>query len=239
MIDILDKKAKEAANAFCNGNIITDRIISTINDLYMQEIKIKEKYEKDDNFEYSYHNPITSNLEFYISRIFYHISSEKNLGWKIYLRKQIKKCAPDIRIEKNNETILVLEIKARGGWLQAFFSKETFEKEKEKEKGKYNPEDVVKNQIAQLEKYHRSFNTKNIFMFLPTYASVHRKSYNYNYNQYKKYFNELTKFPEENLIVLSSDLNLDLKEKLEKDMDIKKTNEFENMLNKLLASTHK
>jgi hypothetical protein len=167
----IDKKSLEAAESFCSNGVITDKIITTIIYLYEREKEINEY--SNENFELAYHNPITSNLEFYIARILYYISSRRELNWKIFLRRQKKKCTPDIRVEKEGKTIFIVEIKAKAGWIQAFFSPETYKNEKLK--GKYNPDDILEKQKKQLEKYRETFNTDNIYMFLPTFESVHRK----------------------------------------------------------------
>jgi hypothetical protein len=151
------------------------------------------------------------------------------------LRGQKSKCAPDIRIEKGGKTIFVLEIKAKAGWIQAFISPETYKKDKEN--GKYNPDDVVKKQNEQLFKYKKIFNTNNIYMFLPTLESAHRKKHKTTYGDYKINFNKNTDLPKNNLIILSKDLNLNLSRKNIDENTISKeklTNEFEMMLNKII-----
>jgi hypothetical protein len=80
MIDIfneIDQKSKDIAQMFCKKKKITYKMICTIVSFYKLEEKIKDMF-KNKNFEMAYHEPITSKLEFYLARIFYHISLIKN-----------------------------------------------------------------------------------------------------------------------------------------------------------------
>ena len=229
----IDHNAEEIAQMYAEKKNITPKIADITIDFYQEEEKNKKFY-KNDSFEMAYHEPVTSKLEFFLARILYHISSIKKLNWKIYLRTQKKKCAPDIRVEKDEETIFIIEVKANAGWMQAFISPEAYKRDKKKDR---QPDELVKKQKEQLYKYKDAFETNNVYMFLPTLGSAHQKGYKTNYEGYKNNFKKNTGFPQDNLIILSSDLSLNLgKKNIEKsDIDKKKlTDEFEKMLHKFI-----
>jgi len=91
-------------------------------------VRLKRDYYK--KFESAYHNAISSDCEFLISRVLYYFAHFKKLDWKIYLRRQFKGTAPDIRTESGNKTIVIIEIKSKAGWIQSIFSKERYRKQK-------------------------------------------------------------------------------------------------------------
>jgi hypothetical protein len=227
----IDKKAEAVAKQYCEKKNITFDILKTITDLYKQEEEIKSVF-KDESFEIAYHEPITSKLEFFLARIFYYISSNKGEEWKIYLRRQRNRCAPDIRIEKNGKTIIIVEVKAKAGWMQSFISPEAYIRD---EKNNKQPKEFVEKYKEQLKKYKKEFETDNIYMLLPTLASVHKKTYKTKYEGYKENYRKNTEFPKDKFVILSKDLNLNLAKKNIKENEIKKdelTDEFEKMLNK-------
>ena len=120
----IDQNAKNLAEEFSKGQSITSDVMKIIISLY-ESAKVEKEF-KNEHFDSAYHSPITGNFEFFIARILYHYSNVKNLDWKILLRKQEKKAAPDIRIVKNNTNIAVIEIKAKAGWIQSVFSEERY-----------------------------------------------------------------------------------------------------------------
>ena len=118
----LDRGARHLAYKLVEKRPVTKLLLSYISDLY--DSAKCEKFYVNENFETAYHSPISSDLEFLVSRILYHYSGKLDLGWKIYLRRQYQKTAPDIRIDKNNKTIAIIKVKAKAGWIQPFFSEE-------------------------------------------------------------------------------------------------------------------
>lgn len=234
LLNEIDKQAQTLAIKFIEGKSITEDILKTIIELYSSaqiERELSDAY-----FETAYHTPVTGELEFYIARTIFHFSKIQDLGWKILLRKQENKVAPDIRILKNGETISIIEIKAKGGWIQPFLSPERYEKDKHKfDNGhSYNPDDLVQKFRSQLSKYTEKFNlTKNdIYFFLPTLALVHRKKYKSNLSDYYNYFSITSELPKENFIILSENLRLDLAHKPDIQA-LNSTNNFERMLQSL------
>ncbi|MBL0255097.1 MAG: hypothetical protein IPQ27_09070 [Chitinophagaceae bacterium] len=115
----IDKIAKSIAEDFTGGQKITERLLKTIIDLY-QSAKVEQAF-KDEYFETAYHSPITGELEFFIARILFHYSALNDKKWKIYLRRQESKTAPDIRLLKNDKTFAIIEVKARQVGFSLFF----------------------------------------------------------------------------------------------------------------------
>lgn len=210
----LDRKARHLAYSLSKSKNTTKLLLNYIVELYKSENNLKALY-RNRKFESAYHNPISSDLEFVVSRVLYHYSALKNLNWKIYLRRQVGKTAPDIRIEKNNKTIAIIEIKAKAGWIQYFFSSERFKKESKKfreGKSKIHPKELLKRVKSQFQKYYKEFNIKpsQVFVFLPTLVLVHRKRSSLQIKDYDKEFAKNSGLPKSNLILLSNNLLLDL-----------------------------
>ena len=233
--DSIDKMAKKIADNFVAGGSITQEILKFINELY-DSAKVEQSF-KSSSFETAYHAPISSELEFYIARIFYHLSELERKEWKILLRRQQSKTAPDIRIEKGGKTIAIVEIKAKAGWIQPFFSEQRYNVDKERfENGSsFDPDALIVKSREQLTKYFQVFAITNddIFLFLPALALVHRKKYNTTLEEYRSYFSQTSGFPEENLILLSENKSLDLSLVIE-GKELFPTRDFEKLLDKLL-----
>ena len=233
--DSIDKMAKKIADNFVAGGSITQEILKFINELY-DSAKVEQSF-KSSSFETAYHAPISSELEFYIARIFYHLSELERKKWKILLRRQQGKTAPDIRIEKGGKTIAIVEIKAKAGWIQPFFSEQRYNIDKERfENGSsFDPDALIVKSREQLTKYFQVFAITNddIFLFLPTLALVHRKKYNTTLEEYRNYFSQTSGFPKENLILLSENKSLDLSLAIE-GKELSPTRDFEKLLDKLL-----
>ena len=233
--DSIDKMAKKIADNFVAGDLVTEDILKFINELY-DSAKVEQSF-KTSSFETAYHSPISSELEFYIARIFYHLSELEGKEWKILLRRQQGKTAPDIRIEKGGKTIAIVEIKAKAGWIQPFFSEQRYNVDKERfENGSsFDPDALIVKSRKQLTKYSETFDITNndIFLFLPTLALVHRKKYNTSLEECRTYFSKTSGFPEENLILLSENKSLDLSLVI-KGKELLPTRDFEKLLDKLL-----
>lgn len=231
----IDDNAKKIARGLKNKRNVSEDILKFIIVLY-KYAKVENKFESD-FFESAYHNPVTSELEFFISRIIYHYSVINKLGWKIYLRRQFKKAVPDIRIEKANKTIAILEIKAKAGWIQPLLSKDKFDYDRIRFKNKlsdFNPEDFLKKGKDQFTKYKKIFNLSGneIYFILPTLVHAHHKNYKKKVKDYLKYFETTTGLPRNNLILLSEDLSLDLSTTSDS-IDLSATIYFERMINRL------
>jgi hypothetical protein len=173
-----------------------------------------------------------------VARILYHYSSFNGSGWKVLLRRQVNKTAPDIRVEVQGKTIAVVEVKAKAGWIQPFFSAERYALDEAKfaEGGDLNPEVLVQGVRKQLDKYREAFGLTegDVFMLLPTLALVHRKKSETDLSGYLKNFESNSGLPAENLILLSSNIQLDLSYKVG---DLEPTNGFERLLCGLDART--
>ena len=235
-LERLDAIAESAAKLRTDGTEISELVLKTIVELY-KAAKAESSF-TNENFETAYHSPITGELEFLVARILYHYSSLNGRGWKILLRRQVNKTAPDIRVEVRLNTIAVIEVKAKAGWIQPFFSTERYAKDEAKfaEDGLLNPELLVQGVREQLEKYRGAFGlTENdVFMLLPTLALVHRKRSETDLGGYLKNFESNSGLPAENLILLSSNIDLDLSYKLG---DLEPTDGFERLLRGLDART--
>lgn len=229
----IDQNAKNVAVNFKRNLPITETVLSSIIAMY-ESAKVEQNF-KDDFFETAYHSPITSELEFYIARILYHLSKLENKNWKILLRRQESKTAPDIRIVKENKTIAIIEVKAKAGWIQPFLSQERYNYDKKRlqdGKSNFDPDNLIASSKRQLTKYFDTFGiTKNdVFLFLPTLALVHRKKYTTDFNVYYNYFATTSGLPKENLILLSENKRLDLSYRT---TELLPTNDFEKLLTKL------
>lgn len=212
--DDLDAKARNLA-----GRLISDRPISKLLLVYIGELyegaRIQDTY-SEHGFEAAYHNPVTSDFEFLLSRILFHCESWMCLGWKIYLRRQVNRVAPDIRVEIDGKTIAVFEIKSKVGWAQAAYSKQRFDFEKESGK---TPEDTVAKVKQQLDRYQKAYDLSRdrIFMVVPSLHEAHRKKFKENtWETYVEDFCESVKFKKENFLLLSQSLDLNLSERTER-----------------------
>lgn len=234
----LDDSAKNIAISFTNNLKISEVILNQIINLY-GKAKIEQHF-KDDFFDSSYHAPITGDFEFFISRILYNLSKVKNKSWKILLRKQEKKYAPDIRIVRDGKTLFIVEIKAKAGWIQCFFSPDRYENDLNRfntgRKPDFNPDDLNERVRKQFNNYHDAYNLpkNNIFLLLPTFALVHRKKYKTDLEQYYDFFEKQSGLPKNNLILLSSNLDLDLSNP--KDKILSPTDDFDNFLNYIIEN---
>jgi len=235
LINKLDEKAEALCQEFVNTGLISQKLMETIREIY---VSAKAETDKDnERFKVSYHTPITGELEFLIGRIMYYYLFDK-AGVKVFVRCQEEKCAPDIRITKNGENKAIIEIKATGGWIRPFLSKERFNKDTEKFMNgefKTDPKDFIREQKEKLTKYQKTFKLKKekVFFFIPTLGAVHNKNYKSKLPDYYKYFNEVSGLPKQNLVLLSSELTLGLNNK---EVDLKKLspiNNFEKMLSKI------
>lgn len=231
----IDANARVIASDFVRELPISDKILKSIIAMY-QSAKVEQEF-IDDFFEAAYHSPITGELEFFISRILYHLSKALNKDWKIFLRRQKKKTAPDIRLVKDNITIAIIEVKAKAGWIQPFLSPERFQNDKRRQqngKTDFDPDKLIANSKNQLKKYFDTFGitNKEVFLFLPTLAMVHRKKYTTDLDGYYKYFETTSGLPKDNLILLSQNKRLDLSFMTN---DLSPTCDFEKLLTKLIS----
>lgn len=242
LLNVINDAAFEMARDYISTGAITQNIIKTIIELYASA-KV-EQVLKDDFFEAAYHTPITGELEFLISRILYHYSASEHLNWKILLRRQEKNNVPDIRIIKNCKNISIIEIKAKGGWIQPFLSKERFDKDMEKltrRKSDFDPQQFIKVKRQQLNKYQETFGLEpdSIFFFIPTLAAVHRKYYKASLSDYLTYFETVSGLQQSNLVLLSSNLRLELANKKIDMNDLCPTIKFEEMLTAITKKSSK
>ena len=229
----IDKIAYSIAQDFTAGQKITERLLKTIIELY-QSAKVEQSF-KDEYFETAYHSPITGELEFFIARILFHYSAINAKNWKIYLRRQESKTAPDIRLLKNDRTFAIIEVKAKAGWIQPFLSPERYQHDKSRlanGKSPFDPDNLINSSKQQLNKYFRTFGLTNndVFLFLPTLALVHRKKYLTELPEYYTYFASTSGLPPDNLILLSNNKRLDLSYKTS---DLEPTDNFEKLMTQL------
>lgn len=226
---MLDKKAKSYSDLVKNGREITPLLLEDIHSLYLSA-KVESDF-SGERFESAYHNPVTSEFEFLVSRIIYYTHSDLS----VFLRRQFNKTAPDIRMERGGKTIAIIEIKSKAGWMQPFFSKEREQKYLEKfNSGRSNkdPRKQIEEIRHQLLKYSANFKIgkDRIFLLIPTFASVHRKNSHRTLGDYLNDFETNSTLSKDNLIVLSSNLSLYLgKKKLDKN-ELKPTDRLERFL---------
>lgn len=230
----LDRKARNIAYNLAKGKPVTRNILYCIHNLYRSE-KAQDYLIKKGKFDLAYHNPISSDLELFIARILYHYSYNKNLKWSIYLRCQSNNTTPDIRIESKGKTLAIIEIKAKAGWIQTFFSEERYRKEwdtfKEDRNSQHDPREVIRRIKKQLKKYGQAFDLQpeDVFMLLPSMKLVHRKKSGLGIKDYKKWFAKNSKLPPKNLLLLSDNPDLDLSTNHRR-KEYRPTKEFENFV---------
>lgn len=205
--ELIEKKAIQIADNYKNGHAISEDILLFIHQIY--RAAQSEKNYGDSNFSCAYHSPISGDLEFFIARILHHSFCLHEKNWDVLLRRQSAGKTPDIRIKKNNRTIAIIEVKAKGGWIQTFLSKERYEKDLSQGK---NPQVTVDKMKGQLEKYQSHFElpADRVFFLLPTLKLVHRKKYKSGIKDYLSYFENTSGLPADNFILLSDNMNLDL-----------------------------
>lgn len=228
----LDQTAINISNKYLEGKPVTELILNTILNLY-KEAQVEQKF-KDGSFESAYHAPITSEFEFFIARIFYHLSKKKKLNYQISLRKQKHNTAPDIRIDHNGRTILIIEIKAKASWIQPFLSLERYRYDRlRRASGKtdFNPDILIENLKKQLTKYRENFGLGkgDIYFMLPTLSGVHRKKSTAKLKDYYNYFSTTSGLPKSSLILLSKNQRLNLSKG---DNEFNPSDAFEKLLNR-------
>lgn len=207
---VLDRRARRIAGLARSGKNVTRYLLKLIHQLY-EGAKSERKFQNQ-RFECAYHNPITSELEFLIARTIYHT----NPRLKVYLRRQVDKMAPDIRIERGGRTVAVIELKSKAGWIQPFFSadREVRDQKKFEEGGKsaVAPKVKIAGVREQLLKYVGAFRIRKsqVFMLLPSLAHVHRKRSTRKLRDYRRDFARNSTLSRDNLILLSNLLTLDL-----------------------------
>jgi len=237
----INDSAKDVAKKYSKGKKISEAVLKTIISLY-KSAQTERRFREPGKFDCAYHAPVTHDFEFFISRILYYHNEINNLGWEILLRKQKNKIVPDVRIAIDGKNIAIIEIKAKGGFIQQFLSEDRFKSDEINfplGKSKYDPHKLVEEQREQLHKYLRTFEVEkeNLFYIIPTLAMVHRKYYGAVYESYINNFNLRSGIPKENFVLISKSLDLDLANDghdIDIPVDLQSTDCFENMLGKLL-----
>jgi len=205
----LDNQAKGVAARIRKRLPATPLLLESIHSLY--RCAKTERAFQNERFECAYHNPVTSEFEFLVSRIIYHSYP----GMKVYLRRQVSKTVPDVRVERGDKTIAILEMKTKAGWMQPFFSSERERKDlKRLEEGKSDkdPRKQIQSIRDQLLKHTAAFGIgkDRIFMLLPTFTLVHRKRSGRTMKDYLADFERNSTLSRANLIIMSNNLTLDL-----------------------------
>lgn len=229
----IDGKAKYVASKLIVNKPVTSLLLKYISEMYTAA-KSEQDF-SDKNFFSAYHSPITSDLEFLIARVLYHYSKKKELGWTISLRKQKtdtntnSTVAPDIKIEFKNKVVAIVEIKAKAGWMQPFFSDDRMKSDIDKGR---DPSKQIAKDKDQLMKYasFKSCGKNRVFLFLPSFINVHRKKYKKTPDDYRKTFARNSTLRKSNLILLSENPSLDLAS-ITKDVVWKPTDNFETFIN--------
>lgn len=232
----IDNKSKYLAKRLSASKKISKQILEFIIELYDSENESNNNFNKD-NYKSSGHQPITSDFEFFISRILYYYSKINKLNWEISLRcsqqdKNTKKqVQPDILIRRKNKIIAILEIKVKAGYMQCVFSK--IREKKDIEKG-YNTKEIIDKTKSQLKKYSKleSCGKKKIFVLLPTFALVSRKNNAETADNFRSQFAKNTRLNKDNLIILSKNKDLDLSKS---NGNLDATGEFERFIKNISA----
>jgi len=233
----IDELCYEAASKFGSGEPISGLILKYIRALYLAA-KAESDF-TDDQFEVAYHSPVTGDVEFLFARFLYHFSKYEDLNWKIYLRRQVRKVVPDIRIDSDNQTLAVIEIKSKVGWMQPFFSDDRVASDiKRRQSGvsDFDPLQDIEKTRAQLWKYIHHFNIppENFFFLVPSLKQAHRKKHKREYDYYKRTFARHAHLEQKNLVVLTNDLRYDASALAEPESV---TDEFEDMVHSMIELT--
>jgi len=235
---ILDMKAIEIAEELLKNQDVSIKMLNVVNVLYESS---KLDFLEDSSFDAAYHNPITSDFEFYLSRIFYHISEMRGLGWSVHLRRQKNNCAPDIRVDKDGIPLFIIEVKVKAGWMQEVFSDRRFKHDMDRFKNGADipdPNDRVGRVSKQLDKYREKLNVpiENVYVVLASLANVHRKKYkDSNVDTYKDTFVKNTGLPKDNLVVLTKTLDKHLGNIMSVE-EIEASNDFERIIDMILRN---
>jgi hypothetical protein len=236
----LDGRARRIARIMSKGGPVGLRLLRSVEGLYLSALYTQKSFDQVD-FKEHYHPPISSELEFLVARILHHYSYLKELHWSVHVRCQKGKTAPDIRIEHCGKTLAIVEIKARAGWIQPFFSSERAGKDMAKlreGKSTFNPEDLIRRVNNQFRKYcvTYSITPKQVFVLLPTLALVHRKRSKRVLKDYENDFARNSGLPRNNLILLSNNLRLDLSQ-IGRGKEYAPTKRFEGLVQSLVERT--
>jgi hypothetical protein len=234
----IDFKSQDIADLASNNQDISEIILKFINEIY-QSVNAEKSFH-DDHFDSAYHLITTPLVEFFIARIIYHYSKKNNLNWMINLRRQEQKTAPDIRIYKklndNEKTLAIIEIKTKISWMQACFSEYRAKADEKKRQEDQSRADSIDDFQKQLQKYSDIYDTpkEHIFVLIPSLYGAYKPRINNNIEEYKTQFYRVTNLKKENLILLSNNprLNLEVYDNIE----MQPTNNFESML-KIIANT--
>jgi len=231
---LLDNAAKEMALDLSANRPVCEKLMLLIHELY-ESAKVSE-YNKKGQYSSAYHNPITGDFEFIVSRTLSHYSDLNKLNWTISLRRQSNGCTPDVRVEIANETVFIIEIKVKAGWIQTLFSPRAYQNEMKKFKNgnAANPQEIIAGFRAQFAKYSDSFNSKrsiDVYCLLPTMTHVHRirTTEIYTLDDYREFFAANSGLAKENLIMLSSNLTLNLSGEITR-VELKATRELDKMI---------
>jgi hypothetical protein len=231
----IDDKSQEIAHLASNNQDISEITLKFINEIY-QSVKSDSNFHNN-HFNSAYHLATTPFVEFFIARIFYHYSEEKQLNWNINLRCQENKTVPDIRIfhKENDEkkTIAIIEIKVKVSWMQALFSEHRAIADENRRRERNSQKDSIVDFQEQIKKYLETYQItdKQFFVFIPSLNGAYKPKSNENIENYKKWFYSVTHLKEENLILLSNNPRLNLEDKNIE--DIQATSNFEFLLKSL------
>lgn len=221
----LDRKANHIASKLTDGKLVTKLLLKHIVALY-ESAKLEKTFEKPFTFETAHHQLITSDLEFLVSRIMVNYSKKNDLNWKISLRTQKKdlntkkSVVPDIKIIKNGRVLCIIEIKAKGSWMQPFFKKSNNDKDS-----------CILQAKDQLMKYSNfeSCGKENVYVLLPSLTSISKKKIAQDPSYYRKAFSENSGLNPNNLILLSNNVFLDLSNPHKENFE--ETKDFEEFIN--------
>jgi hypothetical protein len=156
----------------------------------------------------------------------------------VSLRRQVKKCVPDIRIYEGDKTLAIIEIKAKASWMQGALSEVRYKHYQSRLRNGESKSDPKK-QITEIQntvqKYSKTFKIKkeNIFIVLPSLDGVHRQKDKTKIKDYYNRFSKTFKLPQSNLILLSENLKLGLSSGDTLRKDYKETKRFEMLFKRL------
>ncbi len=231
----IDGLAHQNATGLAAGRDVTERLVEQLEAIY--KAAREERRYKDAAFESAYHTPVTGDFEFLVARTLCHYGLKLSLNWKVFLRRQVTRTAPDIRVTVGDRTLGIVEIKTKLGWMQPFFSSQQATKDARRlreGKSDFNPTYAIDQWREQLDKYAKVFKVRKecVFVLVPSLRHVHRKKHGLTLANYRQTFARNSGLPEQNLVLLSDDLDYDPGGEIIPLV----TQQFEKMVKKLVAA---
>lgn len=240
-VEVLEALALKNAETLEADKGVTRSLVEQLDGIY-KAAQVEKRYEDKEFYESAYHTPVTGDFEFLVARTLHHFGQKLNLGWKVSLRKQSAKAAPDIRLAIGERTVGIVELKTKLGWVQPFFSSQQREKDEKRRidgKSEFDPKLWIEEWKKKFDKYEKVFKVRKeyVYLLVPSLHHVHRIKSDEKVPEYRQNFASNSGLPEHNLVLLSDDLKYDPGAN-KNNLPDGVTLEFERMVNELYDHAH-